>query len=73
MNLRQALMALSDEQQRLLVQVAMHALDDVEFSEDIADLTGVDHTFLIGEERFAIKVVGPLFDAAQAEAASAKN
>ena len=67
MTLRIALAALSDEHQRLLVEAAFHALKDVTFSAEVADLAGVDHGSLAGENGFACQVVSPLFDAARAE------
>lgn len=70
MNLRQAIAALTDEHQRLLVETAMHALDDVEFSAKVADLAGVDHARLAGENGFGCQVVAPLFDMARAEVAN---
>lgn len=67
MTLRIALAALSVEHQRLLVEAAFHALNDVKFSAEVADLAGVDHGSLAGENGFACQVVSPLFDAARVE------
>jgi hypothetical protein len=70
MTLRLALAALSDQHQRLLVEAAFHALNDVQFSAEVADLAGVDHESLAGENGFACQVVAQLFDAARAESES---
>ncbi len=67
MTLRIALENLTDEHQRLLVEAAFHALNDLQFSAEVADLAGVDHESLAGENGFACQVVAPLFVAARSE------
>lgn len=67
MTLRIDLANLTDEHQRLLVEAAFHALNDLHFSAEVADLAGVDHESLASENGFTCQVVAPLFVAARSE------
>lgn len=72
-SLRESVANLTDEHQRLLVQVAFHALDDVRFSVKLAQVMGLEHNDLIGEHGYVQSVLGQLFDLAQNETAAATN
>ena len=60
--LREALLALSDDELRLTVQIAFHALDDAVFVYEVADLVDIPPEQLVEPSGFAHRVLAPLFD-----------
>ena len=64
MSLRDALANLSDEDQRLLVQIAFQAMNDIEVAAEVADLVGIDKETLAGPQGYTEMVLVPLFELA---------